>query len=244
MVINDKVAFIPIPKNASWSVENTCIDYKFKLDYPNVLWENSIKMDVRDTRIHVHSTIDELITKYGRDLEYVAIIRNSTDRFISAWKFFVTSLTKEMPEEPVSKIKNADNKLVIEFFKENYHQFLSAHTSFQIRTDLLVKLMEKLGVSEFYTIDDAFKKRFAMHIYTFVSQYQWVLAEGVTVKLFSFDKLDEFEKYMSDKFDVDFKLVHANKDKLDYCNVTKTDELAEFVEKYIDGAFKRTKSII
>ena len=34
MVINNKVVFVPIPKNASWSVEDTCIEYGFDLKYP------------------------------------------------------------------------------------------------------------------------------------------------------------------------------------------------------------------
>jgi hypothetical protein len=49
---------------------------------------------------------------------------------------------------------------------------------------------------------------------------------------------------MSEKLGVDFKLSHENKTKLDYCEVTKTPELIEFVDKYIDGAIKRTKSIL
>jgi hypothetical protein len=49
---------------------------------------------------------------------------------------------------------------------------------------------------------------------------------------------------MSKVLDVNFKLVHDNQTKLDYCSVTKTSELIEFVDKYIDGAIKQTKSIL
>lgn len=244
MVINDSVVFIPIPKNASWSVEDTCIDYGFDLKYPNVLWENSIKMDVKNAKIHIHSTIGDIINKFGRDFEYVAIIRNSTDRFISAWKFFVKSITKDTPNDVALKIKSADNKLIMNFIKENHNDFIKVYSSLETRFNLLVKLIDKLGVSDNFIIDVEFKKRFSIHILTFVSQYQWIYGDGVKVKEFSFDKLDEFEKYMSNKFNIDFKLIHTNKDKLDYCAITKTEELVEFVEKYIDGAHKRVKSLI
>jgi hypothetical protein len=79
---------------------------------------------------------------------------------------------------------------------------------------------------------------------TFISQYNWILNDTVKVKEFHFDRIEEFEDYMSEKLNVDFKLSHVNQTKIDYCAITKTPELIEFVDKYVDGAFKRTKSII
>ena len=79
---------------------------------------------------------------------------------------------------------------------------------------------------------------------TFISQYHWILNDTVKVKKFHLDDISKFEKYMSEMLSVDFKLVHANETKLDYSAVTKTPELIEFVDKYIDGVFKREKSIL
>jgi hypothetical protein len=41
MVINDKIAFIPIPKNASWSVEDTCVKYKLDLKYTDGMYKKN-----------------------------------------------------------------------------------------------------------------------------------------------------------------------------------------------------------
>ena len=53
MVINDKVVFIPIPKNASWSMEHTCVEYGFDLKYPSKIWENYLKLEDKSTEKHL-----------------------------------------------------------------------------------------------------------------------------------------------------------------------------------------------
>lgn len=244
MVINNKVAFIPIPKNASWSVEDTCIDYGFDLRYPNTLWQNSIKYNTKNTQKHLHSTVDIIVDTFGTNLDYVCIIRDSTDRFISAWKYFINAMVVEVNEELANSIKNIDNKFVMKFIIDNYSDFCNAYNSFETRKNLLGKLVTEIGIAEQYAINEDFKKRYAMHIYTFVSQYQWILDNRVNVKQFKFDNLSEFEHYMSEKLDVDFKLIHKNQNKLDYCAVSKTEELTKFVNEYIDGVIKTTKSIL
>ena len=245
MVINDRIAFIPIPKNASWSVEDTCVGYKLDLKYPNLLWENSIRMDVKKPTKHIHSTVHQLLDKFGNKIEYVAIMRNSTDRLISAWKYFISSLEIGLNNESISnKIKKLDNHFLMEFIKENYLQLSSCYHSVYLSEDLLIVLLKKMGIYDNININDKFKKDFSTHILSFISQHQWVLNDSVKVRQFDFDKLNEFEDYISNQLNIDFKLIHQNKTKLDYCAVTKTDELVSFVDKYIDGMFKRNKSII
>lgn len=247
MVINNKIVFIPIPKNASWSVEDTCISYGFDLQYPNKLWENSINLNVKPNNRHLHSTIDFLIDSFGTDLEYVCIIRDSVDRFISAWKFFIVSLIHELniTDTLLSiQLKNKDNDFVINFIKKNYFDFTNAYNSILVRKKLLIKLLEELEISNHHLINEKFKNRYALHIFSLISQYQWILNDKVKVKQFQFDKLYEFENYISEKLDVDFKLLHKNNNNLDYCAVTKTPELIEFVTRYIDGMYKKTKSLL
>lgn len=244
MIINDKVVFIPIPKNASWSVEDTCIQYGLDLKYPNKLWENSINLETKDPQKHMHTTINNIIDYFGVNFEFVCIVRNSTDRFISAWKYFVGAMVNEVNNELGEKIKNVGNDFLINFFKENYLTFHNVYNSLETRKTLLKKLVDELGISKEYQIDDEFLKRYSMHIFTFVSQYQWIQNDKVKVIEFNFDNMNEFEEYISKKFDINFKLIHRNQNKLDWCAVTKTPELIEFVEKYIDGALKKNKTII
>jgi hypothetical protein len=245
MVINDKIVFIPVPKNASWSVENTCIDYGFDLKYRNVLWENSIKLNVNNKGRHIHSTVDNLLSSFGNQYDYVCIIRNSTDRFISAWKFFISAMEAELNDTVLSdRIKKLDNSFVIDFIKENYLKLPSSYNSMESSVELLMILLNKMGIVDYLIIDENFKYRYSAHIVTFISQYQWIYNNSVNIKQFSFEKLNDFEKYISDSLMVDFKLIHENKTKLDYCAVTKTDELVLFVDKYIDGMYKQNKTII
>jgi hypothetical protein len=244
MVINNSIAFIAIPKNASWSVEDTCIEYGLDLKYASIAWENSIKFGVKNPERHLHTDINYLIDSIGGNYEFICIIRDSTDRFISAWKFFVQEIGKYLPEEGINILKNLNNDFLISFFKNNIHEFKNAYISYESRANLLIKLLESAGVIQYYNISDEFKKRYAIHIMSFVSQYQWIASSTVKVKEFHFDKLYEFEDYLSKKLNINFKLIHKNKTKLDYSAVSKTEELVNFVNTYIDGAYKKNISLI
>jgi hypothetical protein len=244
MVINDKLVFIPIPKNASWSVEDTCIDYQVDLKYPNILWENSVKLGLKNKNIHIHTSISYLLDSFGSDYEYVCILRDSTDRFISGWKYFIEAITIICNIDDAKKIKEYDNEFVMTFIKENYEEFSKSFTSPSIRKKLFIKLIDKLNIFEIESISDEFIKKYEMHIFSLMSQHLWIDNDKVNVKKFSFNNLTEFEDYLSKKLNLDFKLIHKNKTKLDYCAVTRTPELVDFVDRYIDGAVKRTKSII
>jgi hypothetical protein len=243
MVINDKIAFIPIPKNASWSVEFTCKEYNFDLKYTNILWENTMKEDGQKNK-HIHTKVQSLIRTFGDNLDYVCILRNSTDRFISAWKFFIAQSSELLDSFTLDKMKNKNNEFLINFIKNNYNDFINAYGDNDTVKKLFLKLIDELEFPEELKKDNKFVHRFSLHILTFISQYNWILNDTVKVKEFHFDRIEEFEDYMSEKLNVDFKLSHVNQTKIDYCAITKTPELIEFVDKYVDGAFKRTKSII
>ena len=258
MVINNQVVFIPIPKNASWSVEDACIKYKFDLKYPHVLWENSIRLNKKPNQ-HLHSTIESITYAYGTNFEYVCIIRDSTDRFISAWKFFIGIMIYEFPLIPqrdsvIDKIKNLNNTFVINFIKDNYNDFINVYGVIDIRQKLLSKLLDKMEIMDYYKSDvdfatkytssENFIKKYALHMLTFITQYKWISNPNIKVKQFNFKELHKFENYISEKFNVDFKLEYSNVNKLDYTAVTKTDELIEFVDVYIDGMYKKTNSLI
>jgi len=244
MVINDKVVFIPIPKNASWSMEHTCVEYGFDLKYPSKIWENYLKSEDASTQKHLHSTLSDLIERFGTNFEFICIIRDSTDRFISAWKYFIEAMVLSINDTLGEKIKNVGNDFVMDFIKQNHVEFCKAYNSLESRQSLLIKLVDELGISKEYQIDKGFVERYSVHIFSFVSQYQWITNDKVDVKRFNFNKLTDLEEYLSKKLDVEFKLIHKNKSELDYCAVTRTPDLVEFVDKYIDGAVKRTKSII
>lgn len=243
MVINNKVVFISIPKNASWSVEYTCSQYNFDLRYSDITWENEVRENGVKNR-HIHIPIQSLIDTFGVNLEYVCLIRNSTDRFISAWKFFLSQLTSVISSSLLDKIKNLDNTFIISFIKSNYYEFNSMYADRDIVKKLFIKLIGELDFPKELLQDSKFVKQFSLHMLTFASQYYWIVNDRVNVRKFSIENISEFEKYISESFNMDFKLVHANQTKLDYCAVAKTTELVEFVNDFIDGAMKQTKSIL
>ena len=103
--------------------------------------------------------------------------------------------------------------------------------------------MIDLGFKQKYFTNEVFNDKFSIHTFGLSSQYHWILNDRVKVKTFNFDKLYEFESYMSNKFNVDFKLMHVNQNSIT-SNVKRTPELVEFVNKYVDGSIKNNLSII
>lgn len=251
MVINNKLVFVPISKNASWSVEDTCVSMGLDLSYPNKLWENYINSKGSVSEKHAHSTISELLQSYGNSLEYFCIIRNSTDRLVSAWRFFIEAIISELKNDILStKLKALDNSFLIEFIKDNHlllqNSYNSPNTSGVQALNLLFNKMEITSIlkSDLKLDDKYLNVRYVNHIITFASQYNWILNNKVNVKRFDFENLKELEDYISNKLNVDFKLTHSNKTLLDYSAVKRTDELESIVEKYIDNINYKKKSII
>ena len=109
MIINNKIVFIPIPKNASWSVEDTCIDMGLDLTYGNKLWENSINLNQKLESRHMHSKICDLLRSHESNLEYICILRDSTDRLVSAWKFFLNFIINQIQNDSlIDDLKKLD----------------------------------------------------------------------------------------------------------------------------------------
>jgi len=251
MVINNKLVFVPISKNASWSVEDTCVNMGLELSYPNKLWENYINLKGSVTEKHAHSTISELLQSYGNSLEYFCIIRNSTDRLVSAWKFFLEAIISELKNDTLSnELKELDNSFLIDFIKENHIILQNSYYSPNVSgVQALNLLFDKMGITSILKSDLKLEEkylnvRYVNHIISFASQYNWILNNKVDVKKFDFKNLDKLEDYISNKLNVDFKLTHSNKTLLDYSAVRRTDELESIVEKYIDNINYKKKSII
>jgi hypothetical protein len=246
MLIEDKIVFIKTPKNASSSIYESLILNDFNVQEGNPfihletkksidLWKNENQPLVID---NYHQTYDELNVYFPhKQYKYVGIKRDSTDRFISAWKYMIKLLIDNADIFRNNITQSSDfSKMttneVIEFFKPIITKLYSVDNN----------EVEKV-VSEHFCSNatEATYNHWKAIAKTFQSQYYWGIDKCDLI--FKFEELNMFEKYITTEFNKDFKLSHSNTtDKVDI-KLEKTKELIEFVEKYIDSPFKLKKML-
>ena len=246
MLIENKIVFIKIPKNASSSIYKSLILNDFNVDegHPYVTLErnksiNLWKLQNQPLSLdNYHQTYNELNSFFPhKQYQYVGIKRDSTDRFISAWKYMIMKFSEypniypSYTNSTVDFSKFTTNE-VIEFFKPIAIKMYSVNAG------------EVVGViKEFFSsnTDEISNSGFPQIIRNFQSQYYWGL--GKCDLIFNYEELNLFEKYIGDVFNKDFNLLHINDTQKIDIKLEKTKELVEFVEKYIDSPFTIKKML-
>lgn len=240
MLIENKIVFIKTPKNASWSIYETLVlnDFNIKEGNPFIdsetkksigLWKNE---NQPLTLTNYHQSYDELSEYFSpKTYQYAAIVRNSTDRFISSWKYMIQLLSENNNTLSSDFSKFTTNE-VIEFFKPIINKLYSVNNN---EVDGVVK--------EYFcsNANEATKGHWKSIAKTFQSQYYWGIDKCDLI--FNFEELSVFEKYITTEFNKDFKISHINATNKIDIKLEKTKELINFVEKYIDSPFKLKKTI-
>lgn len=246
MLVENKIVFIKIPKNASSSVYKSLVLNNFNVEeghhYVDLERNKSInrwKLQNQPLILdNYHQTYNELDSYFpNKHYKYVGIKRDSTDRFISAWKYMIRKFTDyphmytSYTNSPLDFSEFTTNE-VIEFFKPVATKLYSANQEEVIDV-----------IREFFcsNTDEIVNSGFPQIIRNFQSQYYWGL--GKCDLIFNYEKIDLFEKYITDEFNMDFKLLHVNSSSEINIKLEKTKELIEFVEKYIDSPFKIKKML-
>jgi hypothetical protein len=243
MLIENKIVFIKTPKNASSSIYESLILNDFNVQegnlFINLETRNSINLWKNENQplilANYHQSYEELSKYFSpKDYRYVSVVRDSTDRFISSWKYMI-QLLKENTEtynSPLLDYGKFTTNEVIEFFKPIINKLYSVNGD---EVDSVVK--------EYFCSDaqEATKGHWKSIAKTFQSQYYWGVDKCDLI--FKINQLDKFENFVTSEFNKEFKLSHVNTTSKIDVKLEKTKELVEFVEKYIDSPFKLKKML-
>jgi hypothetical protein len=246
MLIENKIVLIKIPKNASSSIYKSFILNDFNVDegnrymnYSRIETTNEWNQSSEPLILkNFHQTYDELSRFFPKNkYTYVGIHRDSTDRFISAWKYMMNRLVSDSNvyksyRDNLSKFNEFTTNEVITFFKEIMPKLYTAND------EEVIDVIREYICSDF---NEIFHSGWRQILRNFQSQYYWGLNSCDLI--FEYEKMNLFEEYVSSELNKEFKLVHVNDTTKTETKLTKSIELINFVENYIDSPFKTKKML-
>ena len=235
MLIENKIIFIGVPKCASYSFRTSCFMNNLKAEYVNESVNNSMRLGV-SLNYHHHDPIEPLENKFGTDYPYIAIKRDPVKRFISGWGYFIQKIVDLFPEK-TDYFLSLDNDYVISFLKNNVN-----NCDLLMNKNTIAKVFDNFLLDHNITMEKDWEWRKAsMRLNTMTSQFAYHKNRPF-IKFFDITNMGELETYMSETFDIDFKMVRENEAKV--VTALKVDEkLHDFVYTHIEPNLTK-KSLI
>jgi hypothetical protein len=215
MLVDNKFIFISIPRCATVSFERTCISSKLELDFnPYALATKQLKNGESPT-YHSHVEYSILKTLYGDKYPIITINRNPVDRFISGWKYVLSEVQTTDAELYHQLVKLSNEEFMFYFLKHfknlkftdtNIINFFNEFIlNFKLTRNLSVKFKTVLLDNSYWTEN----------------------AEDITY--FNFEnEIPKLEEWVSEKCNVDFKLLHTNDTKRIDLNLVKNQSFIDF----------------
>lgn len=230
--INNDLIWISVPRCASFSIEES-IENQLNLNYQHIKNVNPDFEDIKDR--HIHVPLIELKKTFG-NLETVRITRNWFDRWLSAieyvWKSIeIYNLT------PKVKYEDLTNEYIYNVFTDTFLNDL-----FIINEDIEImkKLYNSLVIDDLDLIDN---KNFYSVLRILCPQNFWTNNEKCTYE-FDIKEIDKFEKFISNRYNIIFKVSHINKSKKIKNNIIINDELKKFVWDKFESRYIKNKTLI
>jgi hypothetical protein len=224
LCINNDLIWVSIPKCASTSTEHAF--YNSGLDITHIYFENKKVIDK-----HIHFQIDYLYNKFGVK-ETVCIKRDYFERWLSAlvflWEYLESkNITPIVPWEEI------DNNTIYEIFNKDY-----------------IDRMHNSNPDDIVDLDRHFLKDkeqkdivyFGLHL-IFCSQMYWVNNKKCTYE-FDITEIDKFEKFISDRYSIDFKIPSLNKTIKNPNKIVPDEKLKKWVFDNFEKRFISRNSLI
>jgi hypothetical protein len=215
MLVDNKFIFISIPRCATVSFERTCISCGLSLDLsPNILATKQLR-DNNQISYHSHTKYSEYKEMYGDKYPFITIYRNPIDRFISGWKYVLMEVqrTDIYLYERLVKLTNEEFMFYflnyfknLKFSETNVQQFFNEfNPNFKLSRDLLVK---------FKTI--------------LVDNSHWTENADEIIHFNFEDEIPKLEEWVSEKCNINFKLLTVNDSKRVNLALTKNQRFIDF----------------
>jgi hypothetical protein len=242
LLINNELSWASIPKNASYSIENSLLNSELNIKYTSTFFKLKELYNLQNNpkEPHPHIKIEKLIYEFGNK-ETFCIRREYSDRFISSIEFIWDKIIAFNNHTPIIPINNIDNNFIYNFFSLKTINKIYDTTYnrnklwFEIYSSLI---REKLDFDNTpYSVYES--------ICTLLSQNFWTNAKKCTYE-FDICNLNEYILFMKNKFgvDVDIKKLNANSNK-NKTNIINNKEFKNWLYNNFEKKFDiNNKNII
>lgn len=215
MLVDNKFIFISIPRCATVSFERTCISNKLELDFnPHMLATKQLKNSGIPS-YHSHTQYSTYKEIYGDKFPIITITRNPVDRFISGWKYILLEVQRldESLYDRLTKLTNDEFMFYflkyfknLKFTEDNVQEFFNEFVSnLKLTRNLLVKFKTILLDNSYWT------------------------ENADEIIYFNFEnQIPQLEQWVSEKCNIDFKLLHTNDTKQVELSLVKNQRFIDF----------------
>lgn len=229
MLVENKFIYLSLPRCASSSFTASCINQNLKItrlkkeldiEAQNKKYNVDVnKVDYTVFEIfpfdHVHEPLNELRDKFGRSYDVISVKRDKYDRFISLWGHFLNSMYVIKNIDTFEKCINLTMNDIF-FYKTTD---LQSKESIEYQTEIFKKThkLDNIG----YLGNEILK--------VLISPYSVWHNHDPNIIWFDFNELYKLEEWVSDKLNIDFKLMKLNSSNHFDSKLELNDE---FKEKY------------
>ena len=241
--INDDLIWVSVPRCASYSIENALFNSSLNIKHYKYGNDKSYPK-----HLHIPSTL--LYNEFGKK-ETIVIKRNYFDRWISAFQHMFVSY-EQNNIELLCKWEEVDNEFIYKNFSKEYIDSIHAFnvtdlTITNYKDTIWIKKILKENVFKFKSVDSKvqttdFTTQFTPFI-MLLSQMYWVDNEKCTYE-FDITEIDKFERFISNRYAIDFKLEKLNESKSIQNNIVKDDKLKQWVFDNFEKRFTKTNKLL
>ena len=226
MLVENKFIYISIPRCASTAFMASCVKQNLNINhlYNHFNIENQIKswnIDINKVDYnnfekffdHSHEPLTGLRTKFGHSYDVISVRRNKYERFVSMWTYILKILYLVKDTDTFNKCFSLSLDEIL-FYKT--HDLQTAES-----IDEQIEIFSKKHILRLEG-----KKKVFKTLITPSSRYH---EHDPNIIWFDFNELYKLEEWVSNKLDIDFKLLNANTSQNFQSNLILNDK---FKEKY------------
>jgi len=229
ILINDDLIWIAVPRCASTSIEKNLLNSNSNsnLNCEHIRnYEKIIKKHKKDKKqpIHFHYKVDLLYNKFGYK-DTICIKRDWFERWMSSLLHLYYTIRAD-GFTPIIDFEDIDNDFIYNVFDI---EFVTDLYSFDDERQMVC--YSKLIKESF----DIVKEKSIKYkgVVMLLSQNYWTDNEKCTYE-FELKEIDKFEKFIEDRYNIEFKLKKLNSDTKLKSNIVGDDKL----KKYLWGLFE------
>lgn len=234
MLVGNKFLFLKIPRTGTTSFERSCFLANIEVKYPTneILSQKRAAAGEISLR-HSHETVNKIRKVFGNDYPIVAVKRDDLDRFISAWKFSIKELEGIDPQA-ASILSEVSNTLFIESWVEEigYSSQLNEPEALERFITRLVGRPVKYSLNYYFILAT-----------TMSGPSRWHQNDPGII-YFDFNNLAELEKYVKKTVDPSFELIISNHTRNQSTKLTRSEDLREFYNTWVDPVYKNVTTLI